>query len=277
MKTLLLLFLFCTVIPVSGQMAYTKGAKESDFNGYKRYDFRLDKRKCYVIEPKESAEGKPWVWRARFDSRSNSDFDLAMLAAGYHVVQIGVGGLLGGPKAMAYFDDFYEYLTVKCNFGKRPVLEGLSRGGLPIFNWSIKNPHKVSCVYADNAVCDFKSWPGGKGKGKYAESLWKGIMKQYNFKSEQEALDYPGNPIDRIQILAQNGVRVMVGLGMKDTVVPAEENGLLIEQRYNAALKKGGVKVLVLKKENGGHHPHGFKDPSALVNFAIKAVADLGP
>lgn len=37
-----------------------------------------------------------------------------------------------------------------------PVLEGLSRGGLPIFNWSIANPDKVTCVYADAAVCDIK-------------------------------------------------------------------------------------------------------------------------
>ena len=67
----------------------------------------------------------------------------------------------------------------------------------------------------------------------------------------------------------------MFGLAMKDAVVPAEENGLIIEKRYNAALKSGGTKVLVLKKENAGHHPHGFKDPSPLVEFAKKAVADL--
>jgi hypothetical protein len=275
MKQLLLLLFFCVVIPVYAEMPYIEGAKESDFSGYKRYDFRLGKRKCYVIEPKKAAEGKPWVWRARFDSRSNSHFDLAMLAEGYHVVQIGVAGLLGGPQAMTTFDEFYVYLTEKCDFGKKPILEGLSRGGLPIFNWSIQNPTKVSCVYADNAVCDFKSWPGGKGKGKGSAGLWKGIQKNYGFKSEQEALDYKKNPIDLIAILAQHDVRVIVGLGMKDTVVPAEENGLIIEERYNAALKKGGVKVLVVKKANGGHHPHGFKDPSALVAFAKKAVADL--
>ena len=86
-----------------------------------------------------------------------------------------------GPEAMKRFDKFYTYLTEKCGLGKRPVLEGLSRGGLPIFNWSIKNPSKVSCVYADNAVCDFKSWPGGKGKGKGSAGLWKSILKKYNF------------------------------------------------------------------------------------------------
>ena len=273
MKYFLILALF--TFSSYAQTPYTKGAKESDFQGYKRYDFRLGKHKCYVIEPKKSTKGKPWVWRARFDSRSNSDFDLAMLKEGFHVAQVGVGGLLGGPQAMRNFDEFYAYLTEKCGFGKRPVLEGLSRGGLPIFNWSIQNPDKVSCVYADNAVCDFKSWPGGKGKGKYSEKLWKAVQKNYGFKSEKEAIEYKRNPIDLVHILAENGVRVMLGLAMKDSVVPAEENGLIIEKRYNAALKKGDIKVLVLKNENAGHHPHGFKDPSGLVEFAKKAVADL--
>ncbi|MCH2209553.1 MAG: hypothetical protein MK132_27355 [Lentisphaerales bacterium] len=274
MKYFLLLALF-TFLSVNAELPYVKGAKESDFHGYKRYDFRLGKRKCYVIEPKKNAEGKPWVWRARFDSRSNSDFDLAMLAEGYNVAQVGVGGLLGGPQAMQSFDEFHTYLTEKCGFGKCPVLEGLSRGGLPIFNWSIQNPDKVSCVYADNAVSDFKSWPGGKGKGKYSEKLWKAVQKNYGFKSEQEALDYQKNPVDLVHILAENDVRVMLGLAMKDAVVPAEENCLIIEKRYNTALKYVGTKVLVLKKENAGHHPHGFKDPSPLVEFAKKAVADL--
>ena len=275
MKYFIFIFAFFTLLSAYAEMPYIKGAKQSDFHGYKRYDFRMGNLKCYVIEPKKAETGKPWVWRARFDSRSNSDFDLAMLAEGYHIAQVGVGGLLGGPKAMKNFDEFYKYLTEKCGFGKRPVLEGLSRGGLPIFNWSILNPKKVSCVYADNAVCDFKSWPGGKGKGKGSPKLWKAILRNYGFKSEEEALAYKKNPIDLIHVLAKNDVRVMLGLGMKDSVVPAEENGLIIEKRYNAAIKKGGTKALVLKKENAGHHPHGFKDPSKLVDFAKKAVKDL--
>ena len=252
-------------------MPYREQAKKSSLEKYTRYNFSYQGMKCYVIEPKKAAPGKPWVWRARFDSAKNSDFDLAMLEQGWHVAQVSVGGLFGGPEAMKRFDTFYDYLTNQCDFSDRPLLEGLSRGGLPIFNWSIQNPAKVSCVYADNAVCDFKSWPGGKGKGKYWERGWKSIQELYGFKSEKEAMSWQANPVDKVHVLAEQGVRVMLGLAMKDTVVPAEENGLVIEKRYNAALPPTGVKVLVLKKADAGHHPHGFKDPSKLVQFALEA------
>ena len=272
MKKYFFMVLLCSSLAASA-MSYRDGAKVTSLEEFKRYNFSYQGMKCYVIEPKKTAPGKPWVWRARFDSDKNNDFDLAMLEQGWHVAQVSVKGLFGGPEAMKRFDVFYDYLMNQCGFSKRPLLEGLSRGGLPIFNWSIKNPDKVSCVYADNAVCDFKSWPGGKGEGKSWERGWKSIQELYGFKHEQEALEWQDNPIDKVHVLAQNGVRVMLGLAMKDTVVPAEENGLLIENRYNAALPAGGIKVLVLKKVDAGHHPHGFKDPSQLVRFALEAFS----
>ena len=68
-----------------------------------------------------------------------------------------------------------------------------------------------------------KDGKGGKGKGKYWERGWKSIQELYGFKDEEEAMFWKGNPIDEVHVLAQNGVRVMLGLAMKDTVVPAEE------------------------------------------------------
>ena len=43
----------------------------------------------------------------------------------------------------------------------------------------IANPARVACIYADAAVCDFKSWPGGKGKGKGDAGEWRRVLKLY--------------------------------------------------------------------------------------------------
>ena len=59
----------------------------------------------------------------------------------------------------------YEYVTTRLGLAYRPALEGVSRGGLFVYNWAVKNADKVACIYCDTPVCDFKSWPGGKGIG----------------------------------------------------------------------------------------------------------------
>ena len=61
-------------------------------------------------------------------------------------------------------------------------------------------------------------------------------------------------------------------MGDADFVVPAAENALLIEQRYQAL---GGV-VQVIHKPGVDHHPHGLEDPTPVVRFILEAVAKSG-
>lgn len=251
--------------------AYREDAVKSDYFGFDRYDFALEGRKCYIIEPAEALPGKPWIWRARFDSKVFPNFDKAMLAEGYHVAKTDAGGLYGNVKAMEIFDDFYAELTGKYGFNAKPNLEGLSRGGLPIFNWAAGNLEKVSCVYADAAVCDFKSWPGGKGKGKGAPAQWEQCLKEYGL-TDAEATNWKGNPVDNIHLLAKAKVPVIFVAGGADPVVPPEENALIMEKRYNAALPAGGIPMKIILKPGVGHHPHGLEDPSEVVAFVKKAT-----
>jgi pimeloyl-ACP methyl ester carboxylesterase len=112
-----------------------------------------------VLIPHEVADGKPWVWRARFWA-NEPQFDLAMLQHGYHVVYCDVSDLYGSPEAVARWNEFYNYLRFEHLFADRAVLEGMSRGGLIVYNWAAANPDKVAAIYADAPVLDFKSWPG---------------------------------------------------------------------------------------------------------------------
>ena len=68
--------------------------------------------------------------------------------------------------ALRHMDAFYDELTKRRGLAKKTVLEGFSRGGLFAYNWAAAHPDRVACIYADSPVCDFKSWPGGKGKGR---------------------------------------------------------------------------------------------------------------
>jgi len=245
------------------------GAKTT-WNGYDRYDFVVDGRRCCVVVPRTTAEGKPWIWRARFFGHQ-PQADLALLAKGFHLVYIDVGGLFGSPKAVAHWNAFYRYLTEQHGFAKKAALEGMSRGGLIIFNWAAANPDKVACIYADAPVCDFKSWPGGKGKGRGSPGDWLACLRVYGL-TEDEALAYRHNPIDNLRPLATAGVPLLHVCGDADTVVPIEENTRIVEQRY----KQLGGQITVIAKKGVGHHPHSLEDPTPIVQFVLRSVAPAG-
>jgi len=244
--------------------------RKTNWHGYACYTFARRGRKCIVVAPKEPAPGKPWIWRARFFGHEPQT-DLALLARGWHVAYCDVANLYGCPRAVAIWNDFYHYLTAEHAFARKVVLEGMSRGGLIIFNWAIANPEKVACIYADAPVCDFKSWPGGKGKGKGAPGCWRACIRAYGLKDEQEALDYRGNPIDNLAPLARAKVPILSICGGADNVVPVAENTAILAERY----KKLGGPIQVIIKPGCGHHPHSLKDPTPIVQFILAHAPKL--
>jgi lysophospholipase L1-like esterase/pimeloyl-ACP methyl ester carboxylesterase len=237
----------------------------SMWHGFDRYDFDWQGIKATVVAPKEAAAGKPWVWHGEFFGHK-PDPDVALLEKGFHIVYLKMNDTLGCPATVKTWTDFYQHLTQQYRFSKKPSLVGLSRGGLYCYNWAIANPGKVSCIYADAPVCDFKSWPGGKGKGPGDPRNWALVLKLWEFKDESEALAYKGNPVDALAPLAKNKVPLLHVFGDADEVVPAEENTLLLAERYRGL---GGT-IELIAKAGGKHHPHGLQDSTPIVNFILR-------
>jgi hypothetical protein len=165
------------------------------------------------------------------------------------------------------WDRFYAYLTGAHGFAKKAVLEGMSRGGLNIYNWAAKNPDKVCCIYADAPVCDIKSWPGGKGAGPGDATCWAECLKAYGM-TEEQAMKAACNPIDNLEPLARAKVPLLHVVGDADEVVPLAENTTILEQRYKAL----GGSIQVIHKPGIGHHPHSLKDPAPIVDFILASA-----
>lgn len=246
-------------------------AGRSLWNGYERLDFEVDGHKCLLVLPKRAAVGNPWIWRTEFFGHE-PQADLALLGKGFHAAYIDVQNMYGAPVAMAPMDAFYAYLTSKRGLARKVVLEGFSRGGLFAFNWAARNPGKVACMYLDAPVCDFKSWPGGKGRGKGSPADWERLKKVYGL-SEQEAIRYPLNPVDNLRPLAAANIPLLHVCGEADTVVPIEENTRLVEKRY----RELGGPIEVISKPFCEHHPHSLKDPAPIVDFILRHTPGMTP
>ncbi len=241
------------------------GIRDDIYNGFIMQTFDVDGCKCHLVEPHKAKAGRPWVWKAEF-FEAFPKFELAMLEKGFYLAYITVGNTFGSPSALKHWYPFYREMTERRGLSRHPVLLGLSRGGLYVYNWAAANPDKVSCIIGDNPVCDFKSWPAGKGKGPGSPQDWQDLLKCYGFKTEAEALSYKKNPVDNLKPLADAGIPLLHVCGDADEVVPFEENTVILKENYE---KLGGHIEIIIKPE-GKHHPHGLEDPAQMVEFVLR-------
>ena len=260
---LLIAFLSFTTIATA---AWPSG-KRSAWHGYERIDFSLpgDGARCILVKPKTPAKGNPWIWRARFWGHQPA-LDLQLLGKGFHLTYCEVGGLFGAPRAVERWNKFHA-LAVQQGLSSRPVLEGMSRGGLIIVNWASANPDKVAAIYGDNPVCNFNSWPGGKN-GKFSKKDWQRCLKAYGL-SAAAATDHP-QPLSpaTLKPLAEKKVPIALVLGLADMVVPAGENGEALARNYESL----GGPLKIWRKPGKGHHPHGLHPPDELTAWLLQAT-----
>ena len=242
--------------------------KVSEWKGHPRYDFEVDGRPCFVVVPKQPAEGNPWVWRARFPSY-HPEVDELLVERGFHIAHMDTNGMLGSPTALDHWDAFYEVLTGKHGLAEKMALEAVSRGGLFAYRWASRHPNRIACIYADTPVCDFKSWPLGQGSGVGSAGTWANLLKEYGF-TEEEALAYRENPIDVLAPIAAAKIPALHIVSLNDRVVPPTENTFLLAERYRAL--GGSIEVMEVaegtEKSQGHHFTH--PDPKRVADFIQK-------
>ncbi|MEI8080175.1 MAG: alpha/beta hydrolase [bacterium] len=242
--------------------------EKSDWNGFEQLSFTVDGRACLLVQPRKAVPGRPWIWRTEFFGHEPQG-DLALLEKGFHAAYMDVQKMYGAPVALDHLDRFYEHLTRVYHLAGKVVLEGFSRGGLFAFNWAARHPERVAGLYVDAPVCDFKSWPGGKGCGTGSPEDWERCKQRYGL-TEAQALAYRFNPVDNLAPLARAGIPILSICGAADQVVPMAENTTVVKERY----EKLGGSIQVIAKPGCDHHPHSLVNPAPIVEFTLKAVRD---
>ncbi len=240
--------------------------KKSNFYGFDQFDFEKDGLQLKVVRPKRPLKDKPWIWRARFFGHE-PQADIALLERGFHVVYCEVGTFFGNPEAVAQWNKCYD-LMIKAGMNPKPALEGMSRGGLIIYNWAAENLDKVACIYADAPVLDARSWPGGFGNGKGSPPDWELAKQRYGLTSDKLSENFKDWPIHKTELLAASGIPMLHVCGLADKVVPVDENTRLFAEKVDSL----GGNIKIIYKEGVGHHPHSLENPTKIVDFILRAT-----
>ena len=144
------------------------------------------------------------------------------------------------------------------------LLEGMSRGGLIIYGWAVRNPQKVSCVYADAPCLGIRPYVRDVKPGQSPPSLVNGWLKAHGLTVET-AKTYDNDVLDLTESLAKADVPLLHVCGDADEAVPFDDHTVELQKRY----QKQGGDITVIVKKGGKHHPHSLKDPAPIVDFIL--------
>ncbi len=226
--------------------------------------FRIDGRPAFILWPPEGKrqQPQPWVMYAPTLPVYPNQDELWMFnrlaEAGIAIAGIDVGESYGSSEAEALFTAFYDELTGKLQFAAKPCLLARSRGGLPACNWAINNPDRVAGIAGIYPVFDLRTCPG----------LEKAARAYGLTKDEFESVLEDHNPISRIHVLAESGVRMLIVHGDADDVVPLKQNGAAVAEAYRH-VSQGDAITLIVAKDQGHSAWEGYFQHRGLVKFTI--------
>ncbi len=259
------LFVFVALTVMVGAVAGESAsfpAEWAEWEGMQAAALMIEGCPVRVAVPAKAAEGRPW---ALLSGGPPTNVDRALWEKGFHVVSMDTADEFGSPAAVKNWDAVYAEMTRTYGLAKRVAVEAYGVGGLLAHTWAAANPDKVACIWADAPVLDFRSWPGGTGKGERDETKWAALLEAYGFESEEQALAYERNPVDTVKPFAEAEFPVLHVTGSPGVVAPYKENAGLFRRRYGTM---GGERFVGIVKQDDAPE-RALADPTAIVHFIL--------
>ena len=235
---------------------------ESVWNGYKRIDFLFEGREAILVIPGEPNEAKNWLFKTEYFN-AFPNFEIEMLGRGWHLAFIRNVTRWCLDEDLDLKFRFADYLHREWGLAKKCTPVGMSCGGMFGVKLAARYPEMIESLYIDAPVMNLLSCPARVGRG---ESGTLDEFIEATGMTLSELLSYRDHPIDKMHLVLEADIPIVMVYGDSDDIVPYHENGALLEKYY---LDNGGV-ILAIGKAGCGHHPHGLEDNTPIVEFVEK-------
>lgn len=234
---------------------------KSLYNGFERLDFKFEDREAILVLPEEGKKCGKWLLKTEYFT-AFPNFELEMVKRGWCLAYIKNITRWCLDEDLDLKARFADFLSKEFGLYKKCVPVGMSCGGLIGSKFAAKYPEYVSCLYLDAPVLNLLSCPAGLGVANHEHDF---MTEYYNATGMtlSQLLSYREHPIDKMHILLENNIPIMLVVGDSDPVVPYHENGAVLEKFY----KENGGTIEVIIKPGCEHHPHGLEDPTPIIEF----------
>lgn len=237
---------------------------EYRYDGIYHIEFYFKGKKCIALmnEDKSKRNGKTVLKTEYFGAFP--ELQNEMVKRGYTLIFVENRNRWGTPDQIEDQYEFIKYASGELNISDKVTTIGMSCGGMMSVLLAAKHPDAIEALYIDAPVMNFLSCPARLGNSPdVSEEMWQEFENAWHMTKSQ-LLTFRGHPIDCIDTLIENKVKIYMAYGDSDKVVPYEENGIVLEKKYREA---GLESILYVDKKVGvDHHPHGPSD----IDFAIK-------
>lgn len=233
----------------------------SSFYGFETKEFVFDGRIATVVLPKQS-NGRLALKTEYF--AVFPEVEIELVKNGFTLAHVKNTNRWGTEDNVDRQAAFIKHVAEEYHLNPGAVLVGMSCGGMEAVYLAAKYPECVGVMYLDAPVMNFCSCPGKMGIAT-EERLWDEFYK-FRGISKSELLNFREHPVDKLPLLKEHNIPVILVYGDSDKVVPYTENGIVLEQFY----KENNLCIKVIGKEGCGHHPHGLEDPKPIVDFIME-------
>ncbi len=234
-----------------------------EWNGYQTESFLFAGKKATLVFPKSPLKEKKWLFKTEYLD-AFPFFELEMLSKGYYVANIENETRWCKESDTERQIAFARFLKTEYGLNERCLPVGMSCGGMQAVYIAAKAPELVAGLYLDAPVLNLLSCPCGIGMAK--ETLSWSYEEYLNATgiTISELINYRKHPIDYVDSLIQNNIPIFLVCGDSDDIVPFEENGKLLYEKYLAAHRE----ITLILKQDCNHHPHGLIELAPLLDFA---------
>ena len=244
------------------------------WNGFEIKEFEFEGKDAWIVFPySDSAEDKKkladadgrWLLKTEYWG-AFPEVEIEMLNRGFHLVGVQNMSRFATEEDCERKARLVRYISDTYGLRDKCVTVGYSLGGAHAVNFTGFHPECVSCIYLDAPVLNFCDYPG-RMPSEECEGVWENEFKYaYPGVSRAMLLNFANHPINKIPVLKEHKIPIVMLYGTEDMSVNYNANGRLLEMEY-----EGSDLLKVIPRQLQGHHPHGgLYDKSELIEFILK-------
>lgn len=237
------------------------------WNGFIIEKLLFEDRPACVVFPKEGTENGRLAAKTVYWDAFPEAAEIDLLKLGFHLCFVESDNRWGTDEDLDRAARFIGFVTNKYSLQKRVVPIGMSCGGLMAVKLAAKYPEIISCIYLDAPVINYLSCPGCVGDAKPEDVCipMEEIYVALGLESMSQLIAYRDMPLDKIPVLLDNKIPVVLVAGLADRVVPYHENGQYLQRAYEAS----EIDFECYLKPEGDHHPHGVLNNEPVIKFIL--------